>query len=165
MTPTAAGAARLVAVALLVTALGALPSTSTAQPDVDERAAAQVVGRYAIDSQPGGAVWSFEKDGKVVIIGPGELMAGGDWQPGPLAGLFHGEVHVPVTSQWLAILGAVSPDGDQVAMHVLASEAGAPGDGVPWPATSFLVGRRVGLLPDDGSSAARSPEASASSEP
>lgn len=135
-------AAAIVAVAAVV-GWGAVASSdgpSVTGPDI--------VGRYALTSNAGGAVWAFEDDGDLYVVGPGELLAEGAWSPGPLGGLFDADVAVPVTGQQLDVMGAVSPDGLQIALHVRASEAATPGDGVPWPALSLLHGQRVGLAPD-----------------
>ena len=83
-----------------------------------------------------------------MVVGPGDLLAEGNWAPGPDAGEFDAELDVAVTGQALSVLGAVSPDGSQIALYVAASEATSPLDGIPWPRVSRLVGDRVGLVAD-----------------
>jgi hypothetical protein len=109
---------------------------------------APVMGRFSVVSDAGGAVWSFQPGGELLVVGPGDLLAEGTWAPGPEAGDFDAELDVAVTGQALSILGAVSPDGRQVALYVAASEATSPLDGIPWPPVARLVGDRVGLVPD-----------------
>jgi hypothetical protein len=109
---------------------------------------APVIGRYSVVSDAGGAVWAFQPGGELIVVGPGELLAEGTWAPGPEAGDFDAELDVDVAGQALSILGAVSPDGSQIALYVVASEATSPLDGIAWPPVSRLVGDRVGLVPD-----------------
>lgn len=109
---------------------------------------APVIGGFSVVSDAGGAVWSFRPGGELMVVGPGDLLAEGTWGPGPEADDFDAELDVAVTGQALSILGAVSPDGRQIALYVAASEATSPMDGIPWPPVSRLVGDRVGLVPD-----------------
>jgi hypothetical protein len=107
---------------------------------------AAVVGRFSVDSPAGGAVWTFQEDGDLVVLGPGDLVARGSWTHGGLPGELDATLGLPITGQTLSVLGAVSPDGRQVALYVAASEAASPLDGSPWPAVSRLVGDRIGLI-------------------
>ena len=68
-------------------------------------------GRFSVVSEAGGAVWSFLPGGRLVVLGPGELLAEGTWSPGALPGEVDAVLDVPVTEQVLDILGALSPDG------------------------------------------------------
>ncbi len=117
-----------------------------------------VIGRFAVDSEAGGAVWSFQPSGQLVVVGPGDLIAEGVWAPGSRPGEVDAELEVPVSGQALRVLGAVSPDGSQLALYVTASEATSPLDGIPWPLVSRLVGDRVGLVADSSASPAAPPE-------
>ena len=103
-------------------------------------------GRFSVESEAGGAVWSFLEDGSLVVLGPGDLVAEGSWSQAPLEGTFDAFLQVTVTDQALRILGALSPDGQRLALYVEASEPGAPGEGAPWPAVSRSTGDRVGLV-------------------
>jgi hypothetical protein len=138
-------ATRAAAVAAAAALLG---SPVAASGDAPGGGAVHTQGRYAVTSEAGGAVWVFEADGDLFVVGPGELLAEGAWSPGSLDGLFDAGVEVPVTGQRLGIMGAISPDGLHVALLVRASEAATPDDGVAWPALSLLHGERVGLAPD-----------------
>jgi hypothetical protein len=121
---------------------------SAVSPAADSAADASLLGRFSVVSDAGGAVWSFQPGGGLMVVGPGDLLAGGTWAPGPGPGEFDAELDVAVTGQVLYILGAVSPDGRQVAIYVAASEATSPLDGIPWPPVSRLVGERVGFVAD-----------------
>jgi hypothetical protein len=133
----AAGVAMLVILAL-----------STVSPAADSTDDPSLLGRFSVVSDAGGAVWSFQPGGEIMVVGPGDLLAVGTWAPGPESGEFDAELDVVVTGQVLVVLGAVSPDGRQIALYVAASEATSPLDGIPWPAVSRLVGDRVGLVAD-----------------
>lgn len=106
-----------------------------------------VVGRFSVTSDAGGAVWTFQPTGALVLIGPGEIISEGTWQPGPDEREFDAEVDVAVTGQRLEVLGEVSPDGSSIALHVAASEPERPADWTPWPAESRLLGERSGMVP------------------
>lgn len=105
-------------------------------------------------------MWAFEDDGDLFVVGPGELLAEGAWSPGLSDGLFEAGVEVPVTGQLLQIMGAISPDGLQIALLVRASEAATPDDGAAWPALSLLHGERVGLAPDPSPGSSVAPSSS-----
>jgi hypothetical protein len=147
--------------AAIVAAASFVGWAAAASSDVPSASGPDIVGRFALTSEAGGAVWALEEDGDLYVVGPGDLIAEGAWSPGPLDGLFAADVEVPVTGQRLDVMGAVSPDGLQIALHVRASEAATPGDGVPWPALSLLHGQRVGLA----ANASLEPTASPSSSP
>jgi hypothetical protein len=104
-----------------------------------------VSGRYSVESDAGGAVWSFRDDGRLVVIGPGDLQADGHWSAVAGDGAFDATLSVTVTDQALRILGTASPDGRGLALYVEATEPGSPADGTPWPPVSRLIGARVGL--------------------
>jgi hypothetical protein len=130
----------------LAVAMLAVPARGWATEPVED---SPVVGRYAVDSEAGGAVWAFQPSGQLVVLGPGELVAEGAWTEGPANGEFDGSLRIEVTAQDLEILGAVSPDGRQMALYVRAGEAAAPGDWDPWPAESRLLGTRLQMSPDE----------------
>jgi hypothetical protein len=104
-----------------------------------------VSGRYSVGSDAGGAVWSFLDDGRLVVLGPGDLQAEGSWSAVDGDGAFDATLSVAVTDQALRILGAASSDGRELALYVEATEPGSPADGTPWPPVSRLMGARVGL--------------------
>jgi hypothetical protein len=133
----AASVALLVALAL-----------ATGSPAADSAEDLSLPGRFSVIANAGGAVWSFQPGGGLMVVGPGDLLAAGTWAPGSGPGEFDAELDVTITGQVLSILGAVSPDGGQVALYVAASEATSPLDGIAWPPVSRLVGERVGLVAD-----------------
>jgi hypothetical protein len=104
-----------------------------------------VVGRYSIISEAGGAVWTFQPGGTLVLIGPGEIVSEGTWTPAPGSGEFDAQVDAAVTGQRLEVLGAVTDDGERVAVFVTATEPERPDDWIPWPAESRLIGERFGM--------------------
>ncbi len=132
-----------VSVAMLV-----VLALSTVSPAADSTQDSSLAGRFSVVSAAGGAVWSFQPDGELMVVGPGDLLAGGTWAPAAGPGEFDAELDVAITGQVLSILGAVSPDGGQVALYVAASEATSPLDGISWPPVSRLVGERVGFVAD-----------------
>lgn len=134
--------AALVAVALSMLAAGVIALDDA---PLDSH---PVVGRFSISSDAGGAVWSFQPSGALVVTGPGEISSEGTWAAGPDADGFDATLDVAVTGQDLAILGEVSPDGRQVALHVAATTAARPDDAIPWPAVSRLIGERLGMVAD-----------------
>jgi hypothetical protein len=140
---TAPAAPRLAAAVLLLAAVVASSMASAATPGEHP-----VVGRFSITSDVGGAVWTFQPGGTLVIIGPGEIVSKGSWTPASGEHEFDASVDVEVTGQRLDVLGEVSPDGARVAIHVSASEAERPDDWTPWPAGSRLVGERFGMTPE-----------------
>jgi hypothetical protein len=129
----------LVAAALLVVAV-----TVTAGSDISQDH--PVVGRFAITSASGGAVWAFQPSGALVVIGPGEIVSEGTWSAAGGEREFDARLEVTVSGQSLAVLGEVSEAGDAVAMYVTASEPTRPEDWTPWPAESRLVGERLGMI-------------------
>jgi hypothetical protein len=136
--PAASGLLLLACLSLAAIGAAADPAAS---PDHGPLSGA----RFSVESEVGGAVWSFLEDGSLVVLGPGDLMAEGIWSEAPLEGTFDASLQVTVTDQALRILGALSPDGQRVALYVEATEPGAPDDGAPWPPVSRSTGDRVGL--------------------
>ena len=123
-------------------------SLATRSPAADSTEDSSLPGRFSVVADAGGAVWSFQPGGGLMVVGPGDLLAAGTWTPGSGPGEFDAELDVAITGQVLSILGAVSPDGEQVALYVAASAATSPLDGIHWPPVSRLVGDRVGLVAD-----------------
>jgi hypothetical protein len=131
--------------ALLLAAVVATAGASTA---VDH----PVVGRFAIVSETGGAVWAFQPGGALVVIGPGEIISEGTWSAASEERDFDASVEVTVSGQTLEVLGQVRDDGDAVAVHVTATAPARPDDWTPWPTESRLVGERVGMTTEPESS-------------
>lgn len=104
-----------------------------------------VVGRFAIVSAAGGAVWAFQPSGVLVVIGPGEIISEGTWSAASEPRDFDARVEVAVSGQSLEVLGQVRDDGEAVAIHVTASEPARPDDWPPWPTESRLLGERLGM--------------------
>lgn len=104
-----------------------------------------VVGRFAVVSEAGGAVWTFRPGGELVVAGPGDLQSLGNWSRGPFGGEFDASVDSQATGQTLTILGAVSADGRHVALYVRAAGDVLAGAWRPWPSESRLLGERVDL--------------------
>jgi hypothetical protein len=121
--------------------LGAVVATVGASPDEEH----PVVGRFAIVSDAGGAVWAFQPSGALVVIGPGEIIAEGTWSAASEPRDFDAWVEVTVSGQHLEVLGQVRDDGEAVAIHVTASEPTRPDDWPPWPTESRLLGERLGM--------------------
>jgi len=120
-------------------------STVVGQPDA-------VVGRFSVDSEVGGAVWGFQPGGRLIVVGPGDLVARGTWSAGPQSGEVDARLTIDGSGQVLTILGAMSPDGQQVALYVAASEAATPDGWTPWPPESRLLGERLAPVADVGAS-------------
>jgi hypothetical protein len=150
----------LVAVVLSLAAVAVVLGTE-AEPAPSDAVAVSadhpVVGRFSITSEAGGAVWSFQPSGSLVVTGPGELVAEGRWTVGPAEREFDATVDVAISGQALAVLGEVAPDGTQVAIHVQATPPERPDDAVPWPPLSRLVGERLGMVPEGSPSPAPLP--------
>jgi hypothetical protein len=146
--------------ACLVAALVGIGAGVAGQsPDASAvQAAAPMEGRYAVVSQAGGAVWDFLPDGRLVIVGPVDLVAEGEWMPVADPGAFDASVDIELTGQALSVMGTFAPDGQRVALHVVASEARRPGDGATWPAESRLVGERIGMAEEEASPTPRADE-------
>lgn len=105
-----------------------------------------VVGRYSVVSDAGGAVWAFQAGGSLVVSGPADLIANGSWSSAELAErAFDASLDVGVTGQELTIVGEVSPDHGDIAMHVAATEPSAPELAAAWPSESRLVGDRLSM--------------------
>lgn len=142
----AAPVAGLVLLALAyVTGSAAGPVGGEAADDLRAHAA---VGRFSVVSEAGGAVWAFDPDGRLVVLGPGDLVARGTWEAGPGASDLDAQLAVAVTGQHLQVMAAVSPDGARLALYIEAGEPAAPEDGAPWPNVSRLVAERVAMVPD-----------------
>ncbi len=90
----AAGVAMLVILAL-----------STVSPAADSTDDPSLLGRFSVVSDAGGAVWSFQPGGGLMVVGPGDLLAVGTWAPGPGSGEFDAELDVVVTGQVLSCPG------------------------------------------------------------
>jgi hypothetical protein len=133
-------AMRSLAAALLVGTVVALGHGLTVGHGAAASEESPVVGRFSVVSEAGGAVWAFQPGGSLVLVGPGDLVSSGTWLEGPLRGEFDASVDVEVTGQELTVLGAVSPDGRQVALFVHATEATRRGNWDPWPSESRLLG-------------------------
>lgn len=130
---------------LAVVAIGAGVLSAERVTTTDDH---DVIGRFNIDSEAGGAVWSFQIGGELVIVGPGDLVARGTWAPTVGAAReFDAAVAVRVTGQKLQAMGEVAPDGGRIAMFVEATDATHADRGVPWPAESQLIGGRLGMTP------------------
>lgn len=142
-------AAMAAAVLLLVTVVATMGLTAASDHPV--------VGRFAITSESGGAVWAFQPGGTLVVTGPGEILSEGTWVPAGGDREFDATVEMTVTGQTLEVMGQVSQDGAAAAVHVLASEPTRPDDWTPWPAVSRLVGERLRMVTEPGSSPVPTP--------
>ncbi len=107
-----------------------------------------VVGRWIVDAEPGGAVWTFQPLGALLALGPGDIESAGTWQVVDEDGAFDATLEVAVSGQTLQILGQVAPDGEAVAMYITATEATRPDDWTPWPAESRLVAEPLSMTSD-----------------
>lgn len=135
----------LVALAAAMLLLPALFLSGFAADELDDH---DVVGRYSVTSEAGGAVWAFQPGGLLVLIGPGDIMSQGSWSVAAGEREFDATIDYGVTGQVLEILGQVAPDGVAVAFYVSASDATRPDDADPWPMESRLLGERVGMTPE-----------------
>jgi hypothetical protein len=144
--PRSAGLASLVGLALAVAGTGAWTVAAGQGVEPTEEIPPSVEGRFAVLSEVGGAVWALQPGGQLIIVGPGELVAEGRWLAAAEPGAFDAALAVGVTGQELTVLGALSPDGQRIALHVRASDPRTPGDGVPWPPESRLTGERIGMV-------------------
>ena len=116
-----------------------------------------VVGRFAITSQAGGAVWTFQPSGALFVTGPGDILAEGSWTPVAAEGEFDAQVEMTITDQELMVLGQVHPDGDSLAIYVVATDPGRPDDWTPWPPESRLIGERSGMIAEPSASPSTPP--------
>ena len=121
-----------------------LASDAPAEPPQDH----PVVGRFALTSEAGGAVWTFQPSGALFVTGPGEIVSEGRWSAAAGEGEFDAQVDVVITGQELTVLGQVSPDGESLAVYVAATDPARPEDWTPWPPESRLVGQRTGMVTD-----------------
>jgi hypothetical protein len=134
---------RIATAALLLAGVVATAGAAAAGPS--SAADHPVVGRFAIISDAGGAVWAFQPGGALVVIGPGEIISEGTWSAAGGERDFDASLEVTVSGQTLEVLGQVRDDGDAVAVLVNATEPARPDDWTPWPKESRLVGERVGM--------------------
>jgi hypothetical protein len=132
-----------------------MAGAATSHPGA-ELEAHPAVGRFTVESAAGEALWVLEPDGRLVVLGPGDLIARGSWERGPGTSDLDADLHVRITGQDLRALGAVSPDGDRLALYVEAGEPTAADDGAAWPPVSRLVGKRVVAVVDAADSPAPS---------
>jgi len=124
----------------------------------DEAADHEVIGRYSVESDAGGAVWAFQPRGLLVVTGPGDISSEGTWEPASGEREFDASVEVTVSGQSLDVLGQVSRDGDRIAVYVIATEPSRPDDADPWPTESRLIGERFGMVADPSPSPPPTPE-------
>lgn len=151
---TTLGRTAATGIATAVLLLAATVASSLATGPAEDQV---VVGRWSVVSEAGGAVWSFQPSGLLVLVGPGTLEAEGTWTAGPDLREFDATVDVVASGQVLAVLGQVSPDGSEMAVFVAATEPERPSDADPWPAESRLVGERFGMLPEETPSPSPAP--------
>ncbi len=116
-----------------------------------------VVGRFALTSEVGGAVWTFQPSGALFLTGPGEIVSEGTWTAAAGEGEFDAQVDVVITGQELTVLGQVHPDGESLAVYVAATDPERPEDWTPWPPESRLVGERSGMVTDQQPTPSPSP--------
>lgn len=109
----------------------------------------QVVGRWVVQGEPGGAVWAFQPSGALIASGPGDIQSAGSWESAEDEGAFDATLEVTVTGQTLHVLGQVAEDGSGVALYVSATEAASPEDWTPWPAESRLLATPFGMMAED----------------
>jgi hypothetical protein len=130
-----------VAAALMVVSVST--AAALASEDAEEH---EVLGRFSLESEAGGAVWAFQPGGLLVITGPGDISSEGAWSPASGARAFDARVDYDIAGQDLSVVGQVSPDADRIAVYVLATDAIKPEDADPWPSESRLVGERFGMI-------------------
>lgn len=141
MTPRSVGRSAATALAAAVLLLAAVFITGLAQSEDHP-----VVGRWTVESDVGGAVWAFQPSGKLVVTGPGEISANGNWTAAGSDGELDASVDARITGQQLTVLAQVAPDGTALALYVTASEATSPEDWQPWPPASRLIGQPFGMM-------------------
>jgi len=106
-----------------------------------------VVGRFSIESEAGGAIWAFQPSGALIVTGPGDQIEQGAWSAsGTSDAMFDASVDYQVTGQELTVLGEVSPDGAQIALFVSATPPNDEDNALPWPTEARLTGQRFGLV-------------------
>ena len=76
MTYTTFGRTALASLGAALLLLSAVAITGLASDATEDH---PVVGRWAITSDTGGAVWAFQPSGALVVTGPGEIMSEGSW--------------------------------------------------------------------------------------
>jgi hypothetical protein len=129
------------AAASLVSVLLLIGSSAAAQAEHP------VVGRWVLEAEPGGAVWTFQAGGGLVVTGPGDLISEGSWDAAGEPEAFDAGLRVDASGQQLEILGQVSDDGAAIAMYITATDASRPQDWTPWPPESRLIGYPLGMAP------------------
>ncbi len=107
-----------------------------------------VVGRFAITSEAGGAIWSFRPGGLLILTGPGDISSEGTWRPAAGERDFDASIDYDITGQTLTVQGQVAPGAGVIAVYVHASDAEKPDDAAPWPVESRLLGERFGMMAD-----------------
>ncbi|MFV2062057.1 MAG: hypothetical protein ACC726_00925 [Chloroflexota bacterium] len=128
----------VVSVALMASAWVIVAAESDPQHDV--------VGRFSIESEAGGAVWAFQPSGKLILTGPGEQIAEGAWSSSAASSRkFDATLDVAVTGQELTVLGEVSPQGAGIALFIAATPPNDEDNALPWPSESRLTGQRFGF--------------------
>lgn len=135
--------------------LSLVPATAGLATEMDEEH--EVVGRFSITSEAGGAVWAFQPSGLLVITGPGDIISEGSWAPASGEREFDAAVDYEIAGQMLTVHGQVAPDEVGIAVYVQATEPQRPGDAEPWPAESRLVGERMAMMPEVTASPSPSP--------
>lgn len=146
MTYTTFGRTALASLGAALLLLSAVAITGLASDATEDH---PVVGRWAITSDTGGAVWAFQPSGALVVTGPGEIMSEGSWTAASAPDEVDAIIDAQITGQELTALAQVSPDGSEIALYVTATEATRPDDWRPWPAESRLVGERFGMMVEE----------------
>lgn len=141
---TMARSATLALATVVLATLAAAIGSVAADPPTEH----QVNGRFSISSDAGDAVWGFQPDGLLVLIGPGALVSEGSWTTATGDREFDASVDYSGAGQVLEVQGQVSPDGSRIAVYVVATESLRPDDADPWPAESRLVGELLGMQPE-----------------
>jgi hypothetical protein len=139
--------ARTVLAVALSTLLGAAVIATTASATAaDSGSDHAVIGRFALTSEAGGAIWAFQPSGLLVLTGPGDIISHGTWSVGPGERDFDADIDYDIAGQTLSVKGQVAPDGQAIAVFVAATDARKPGDADPWPTESRLRGERLGMV-------------------
>lgn len=142
----------------IAVAMSLLAVSLTAGSGADAEDEHEVVGRFTIESEAGGAVWAFLPGGLLMVMGPGDISSEGTWMPSVDERDFDASLDVTVSGQVLDVLGQVSPTGDKIAIHVVATEPTRPDDADPWPVESRLIGERFGMVVEPSPSPLPLPE-------
>jgi hypothetical protein len=142
----------------IAVAMSLLAVSLTAGSGADAADEHEVVGRFTIESEAGGAIWAFLPGGLLVVTGPGDISSEGTWTPSVAERDFDASLEVTVSGQVLDVLGQVSPAHDRIAVYVVATEPTRPEDADPWPAESRLIGERFGMVAEPSPSPLPLPE-------